>query len=186
MTPKRQRDNRHQADERQARAPERKLSNTLAKSNQKPNTSKDRSLDFSGLLRSSNSSAGSLDRSLSRKMNPRNDQARSQEKVFRTVSNPEQDQNNSHGQIFDHQKKNRDQSLNNNHRRKPYDQDRRQNRSLSLTRDQTRTLSPASRSFGTLRFVFKLMLRSGLRKISPSWTFETLVPMMESHPFRRR
>ena len=183
MTPKRQRDNRHQVDERQGRAHERKLSNTLARSNQKPNTSKDRSLDFSGLLRSSNSSAGSLDRSLSQKMNPRNDRARSQEKVFRTVSNPDQDQNNSHGQIFDRQKKNRDQSLNNNHRKKPYDQDRRPNRSLSLTRDQTRTLSPASRSFGTLRLVFKFMLRSGLPKMSPSWTLEDLFPPSFSSSF---
>ena len=178
MTPKRQRDNRHQVDERQGRAHERKLSNTSARSNQKPNTSKDRSLDFSGLLRSSNSSASSLDRSLSQKMNPRNVRARSQEKVFRTVSNPDQDQNNSHGQIFDRQKKNRDQSLNNNHRKKPYDQDRRPNRSLSLTRDQTRTLSPASRSFGTLRLVFKFMLRSALPKMSPSWTLEDLFPIL--------
>ena len=164
MTPQRHKHNRHQANGRQARAPERKQS---VRNNKKNDTSKDRSLDFSGLLRSSNSSASSLDRSLSQKMNARNDRPRSQEKVFRTVSNPDQDRRKSHGQNVDRQKKNRDQSLNNNRRNKPYDQagmkeqrtnDQRRNRSLSFTRDQTRTLSPASRSFGgTLRFVFKLM-----------------------------
>ena len=92
-------------------------------------------------------------------MNASFDRARSQEKVFRTVSNPDQGRNNNHGQIFDRQMKNRDQNLNHNRRQKPYDQDQRKNRSLSLTRDQTRTLSPASRSFGgSLRIVFKLIV----------------------------
>ena len=87
-------------------------------------------------------------------MNASFDRARSQEKVFRTVSNPDQGRNNSYGQM-----KNRDQNLNHNRRQKPYDQDQRKNRSLSLTRDQTRTLSPASRSFGgSLRIVFKLIV----------------------------
>ena len=153
-----QKDHLNRANDRQARDPERNPSRKQAKNADRRNISKDRSLDFGGLLKTSFSSTGSLDRSLNQKNNTSHnrshDRAQSQEKV--------QDRSNSHGQIFDRQKKNRDESLNRNHRSKPYDHDQRQNRSLSLSREPTQTLSPASRSFGgTLRRVFKLRLRVG-------------------------
>ena len=170
---KRLKDNRNQHREHQARADRSSSRKQTVNTDRRQNTSKDRSLDFSGLIRSSISSAGSLDRSINQKINTSqnrsHDQVRAQEKVSRTDSSAVQSRSHSYGQIFDRQKKNRDHSLNRSRESiRDRQHDHRRNRSLSLSRDLTNTLSPVSKSFGgKLRRVFKLIL--GARNLRINW-----------------